>query len=560
MVHSRLYASILFGLAIQPATEVLAQSGPRLPVWLATPPLPEGAIRRFGNAPPPLPASTKAAATAPRANRLEEPGPRPTRTVMALTHDGKQLVVADYTGRIDLWDVATGRLAKRLQEPGPEPIHSVAVSPDGRWLACGRTRPDIQLWDLAAGKVAGTIPLKRAGQNSRPGTAERMAFAPDGKILYTGIDIYSDTGDHGSTAWEIPSGKRLWNVNGVGYNLAADPRGRWVMTGILDDPARLALFEAATGRVVRAMPIEPSWEPGEGGSVAVDASATMDRMFTPDGGRLLSIHSDGTLRAWDPLAGRELTRIKWGTDRSAEPGGLACSPDGKWVAVREAATIYIWELASSRRVRTIAGHDSPVREMAFTRDGGGLIGNAGPAPVLWSLAPKELPGINRPADVLWDALGSEDAAAAYGLQWALIADSAAAVKLFASRVRPAELVLPRARFDRLVAGVDSPEYAERERSERDLTAAGITIPAAWLRQALAKSGSEEVQARLNRVLSRRETPSPARWRLERAVQVLELAGTPAAVAALKEWSAGPADSDLTEEAAAAVKRLAARAR
>src|SRR5262245_12923203 len=106
MIPSRLYAALLFALVIQPATEALAQSGPRLPVWLAGPPLPEGAVRRFGKQPAPLPASTKTESTARRVSpRLEEPEPQPTRTVMALTHDGKQLVVADYTGRIDLWDV-----------------------------------------------------------------------------------------------------------------------------------------------------------------------------------------------------------------------------------------------------------------------------------------------------------------------------------------------------------------------------------------------------------------------------------------------------------------------
>jgi hypothetical protein len=207
-------------------------------------------------------------------------------------------------------------------------------------------------------------------------------------------------------------------------------------------------------------------------------------------------------------------------------------------------------------VHTIAGPDAPPRELIFTRDGRGIIASAGPAPILWSLIPKDLPDLGGSADALWEALGSDDAAAAYRLQWALVADPKTAVRLAADRVRPAELVLPRARFDRLVAGLDSPEFAHRERAERDLTRAGITIPAAWLRQALTAPGSEEVQARLRRVLARREAPCPAQRRLERAVQVLELAGTPEAAALLKEWAGGPAGAALTDEAAAALKRFA----
>ena len=38
---------------------------------------------------------------------------------------------------------------------------------------------------------------------------------------------------------------------------------------------------------------------------------------------------------------------------------------------------------------TIPGRESPIRELAFTRNGRGLIVNAGPAPILWSLAPKD---------------------------------------------------------------------------------------------------------------------------------------------------------------------------
>jgi DNA-binding beta-propeller fold protein YncE len=558
MTRFHLSAALAFGLGLGP--EVLAQTGPRL--VLPEAPLPEGAIRRFGFQPrEPAPAKQPAR---PREVAdlidLEQADRGTTRvhTVMALTPDGKRLVVADYSGRIDVWDVATGRRARRLQEPNSEKVHAVAVSPDGRWLACARTRPDVQLWDLTTGQVAGTIPLKPPPEKRRTGgAAERVAFAADSKVLYTAVEAYAETPDAGATAWEVPSGKRLWNAQSVGYNLAADPRGRWVLTSNLNDnPIRLALLDARTGQAAKSMPIEPSWEPD---GTAVDATITLDRMFTPDGARLITTHGDGTVRAWDPDAGREVARIKWGSERSSgEPGGLACSPDGKWVAVRDRATILVLELVSGRPVYTIAGEGAPVRELAFTRDGHGLISNAGPAPILWSLRPKDLPAIDGPADAVWAGLGSDDAAAAYRLQWALIAAPATAAKVFASRVRPAELVFAKARFDRLVKALDSAEYAERERAERDLTGAGITVPVAWLRRAVSGTHSEEVQSRLRRVLARRETPGPASWRLERAVQVLELAGTAEAVALLKEWAAGPADSVLTDEAAAAVRRVAGR--
>ena len=84
------------------------------------------------------------------------------------------------------------------------------------------------------------------------------------------------------------------------------------------------------------------------------------------------------------------------------------------------------------------------------------------------------------------------------------------------------------------------------------------VPVSWLRTAMANSRSDEVQARLRRVLSVRELPGPGRWRLARAVQALEMAGTPDTRALLKEWAGGPAGGYLTEEATAAMTRLEVR--
>jgi len=517
-------------------------------------PLPDGAVRRFGRPDPPRP---KTVQPEPKARLMYREADGPTGAALALTPDGRSLVVADVSGRIDVFDLATGRLERRLQGPKTEGIHVIAVSPDGRWLACGRVRGDLQLWDLPAGKPAAVFPVRARADTDGRGVVERIAFGPDSKVLFTGVEMYSTGGNRGATAWEVPSGKRLWNVTDVGYNLAADPKGRWMLTGLLQED-RLGLFDAATGRLVRGMPIEPSWDTDEGIAVMVDASATLDRLFTPDGSRVVTIHGDGTVRVWDPEAGRETARIKLSRNRAAEPGGLACSPDGRWVAVRDNRSISIWELASGRKAFTVAGLDGSPRNLAFTRDGRGIVASTGPAPILWTLKPKDLPPTDGPADALWEGLGSEDAEAAYRLVWALSENAKGAVALFRARVRPKELALDREQFDRLVVALDSAEYAARERAERALTRAGFAVPGGWLRQALAGAKSEEVRARLERVLSARETPSLARWRLERAVQVLEMAGTEEATALLKEWAAGPAGGFLTEIAAGAAGRRAVR--
>jgi hypothetical protein len=130
------------------------------------------------------------------------------------------------------------------------------------------------------------------------------------------------------------------------------------------------------------------------------------------------------------------------------------------------------------------------------------------------------------------------------------------VKLFAEKVKPAELAVPRADFDKWVAGLDSPQFRAREAAERELARAGSRMPVGWLRKALADAKSDEQRARLGRVLAVRDRPSADEWRLGRAVQVLERAGRDEARALLKAWAAAPDGTQVAVEAKGALERLA----
>jgi hypothetical protein len=309
------------------------------------------------------------------------------------------------------------------------------------------------------------------------------------------------------------------------------------------------LLNQSTGQVIRKVDVLM----GDG---AEDAHAIQyppylsDLTFTPDSTRLLTAHYDGTIRVWDPDPGREVRRMVQG----AEPGSqcVAVSPDGRWIGVGHSdKRITLWELASGKRLLELTGHDSGVRDVAFTRDGRGIIGNADLAPILWTLEPRDVPRVVANA---WQVLAEPDGAKAYWAQWALIKNPPAAVKLLGEQIKPAELALERAQFDKWVAGLDSPRFQVREAAERDLTRAGIKVPVGWLRSAVADSKSDESRARLGRILAEREKPHPQEWRLLRAVQALELAGTPEAVALLKSWAAVDG-SPVTEASRGAVGRL-----
>jgi WD40 repeat protein len=473
-----------------------------------------------------------------------------TQTATIPLPDRKTLLIADHQGAIDLWDLATGKLIKRLQGQNAGGIDCVAVSADGRWFAGGKTGQDVTLWDLAAGKLERIIPLVEKPDAKGSDHVKRVAFDAAGKVLFTA------SGKTGVTAWEVPTGKQLWRTPATGTWMAVDPRGRWVAIGggYNREQVQWTLLSATTGEVVRRVDVAPLEMKADAVQFINYPPYLTDVAFTPDGSRVVTGHYDNTVRVWDPEAGREVGRL---TGTGYGQVSLTVSADGRWVGVGQSdKKITVWELATGEKVVELDGHDSLVRDVAFTKDGRGIIGNADLAPVLWSLDPKDANTFDGPVPP-WDMLSSYAAAKAYRVQWALIKNPAAAVKLFGEKVKPAELALERSKFDKWIADLDSPQFRAREAAERELLKAGVRVPLGWLRTALANSKADEQRARLTRVLAEREKPNPDERRLGRAVQILELAGTDDARALLKSWAAVEG-SPVTEAAREALARLAGR--
>jgi hypothetical protein len=331
--------------------------------------------------------------------------------------------------------------------------------------------------------------------------------------------------------------------------LAVNPRGQFLITagGYDTPPAPWAVLDAKTGEVVSRVTVaaDPVTDPRLARRAVVPHTTSLT--FTADGRWVVSGHYDGTARVWEAGSWRAVKKLAVG---DSYPVHVAVSADSKWLAVGASGPrAAVWEVATGKEVRRFDGHQSWVTQVAFTPDGRGLLSNADLAPVLWDLAPTDLP-----TDGLWEALASDDGAKAYRAQWALVRDPKAAVALLGEQMKPAELAVPREQFDKWVAGLDSPQFRVREASEKALVAGGSKVPVGWLRTALADSRADEPRARLARVLGQREKgPDPVAWRVSRAVQALELAGTAEAKGLLRKWSEA-AGTPLADEANEALGR------
>jgi hypothetical protein len=127
--------------------------------------------------------------------------------------------------------------------------------------------------------------------------------------------------------------------------------------------------------------------------------------------------------------------------------------------------------------------------------------------------------------------------------------------LLRQRLRPAQPADPR-RVAQLLADLDGNEFAVRQRAAEELEKlADLVEPA--LRKALAEKPSPEVRKQLERILEglEREHLSAEQLRTFRALEAVELVGTPEAKELLAALAGGTPAARLTRWAKAALERL-----
>jgi hypothetical protein len=89
--------------------------------------------------------------------------------------------------------------------------------------------------------------------------------------------------------------------------------------------------------------------------------------FAPDGRRLASASSDGTVRVWDTATGRELATLR---GHEAEVTSVAFAPNGARLAsASEDKTVRVWDAATGRELAALRGHEDGVTSVAFAPDG-----------------------------------------------------------------------------------------------------------------------------------------------------------------------------------------------
>jgi hypothetical protein len=269
--------------------------------------------------------------------------------------------------------------------------------------------------------------------------------------------------------------------------------------------------------------------------------------------------------------GKRLTRIDTGRGGFAL---LAYSPDGRTLATADENSFRLWDIATGKEVfrhplpekRRQLGY-SFAESLAFLPDGDRLATGLRDGTVLiWDLDRKRWQtGMDvkdldrRDLEALWSDLAGDDGGKAHRAVWTLVAGPSKSVPFLKERLHPVPAIDAK-QLQRLIADLDSPQFAVREAAGKKLASFGEQAERA-LRQARAGKLSLEVRKRLETLLADAEMAgrgivrSPEVLRALRAIRALEQIGTREAREVLQTLAAGDPAARPSRQAKEAVGRL-----
>lgn len=495
---------------------------------------------------------------------------------MAFSADGKTVASGGQDQRIRLWDVATGREKRQPEEGHRNILFALAFSPDGRLLASGGFDKVVCLWDVPGRKL-----LRRL--EGHPIMIGTLAFSPDGKLLAS-----AGAGVH---LWDVATGKQLRHFPSPApgaASVAFSLDGKRLVIGWHQDT--IQLVDVATGKSIRVIrtslgtsnrvllsadgetviatghgTVLAAWSVATGAEVyhaPYSSGFGYEMTFSPDGRNAVAQLTNPTYREiclWELATGKQRALLP----AKEQVWASAVSPDGTRMAgALNSSPLAVWDLPTGREIARLPGHSFLARSLAFSPDGRTLAsGGSDGTVLLWDMTrlPAPKPPVRRALspeklDAAWQALLGADATRAFQALWALRAVPDQALPLLRRHLRPA--APDQKLIARLVADLDSEDFAEREKATAELAKLGSSAVEP-LRDALKAARSAEVRRRLKEMLDKCQATlyPPERLRAARMLELLERLGTADAREFLKTLAANKTDRWLACEAQAAESRL-----
>ncbi len=219
---------------------------------------------------------------------------------LAFNPEGSRLVSRGNDATLRIWNTATGECLAVLPQggiQGPHCVHNLAISPNGRTIACGLDN-QVRFIDLETAKEQRllSLPTERISIVAFSADGLRMAAAGGGNAICI-VDL--DT----NQITTVEDGHHS-NVNSIAFS----PDGTRLVSAA-DTTVRL--WDVRTGELKAVLR-------GHTGEV-------FSAIFHPDGKRIASGGRDRLIHIWDTETGAEMARLQGHTSYIFS---MAFSPDG----------------------------------------------------------------------------------------------------------------------------------------------------------------------------------------------------------------------------------------
>jgi WD40 repeat protein len=262
---------------------------------------------------------------------------------LAFSADSRTIAVSHQDGTVDLRDVATGTARAGPLSGGAGGYSYFSLSPDGRRLAAAGADRDVVVWDLTSPVGSATF-LGRSND-----IVGGLVWSSDNRTLA----VLDPTA--GVTVYDAATGKSVRRIPVAGSStegLALGPDGRRLAVGTGD--GRFSLFDLTTGKAGPAF--------GEFGP-PMEWFA-----FSPDGATLAADNAVGVVTEWDLATRRERGQPLVGVGADAYGGVLGA--DGRLVTLGP-RTAAVWRTGRVGPAlgRIVADFPSGDADVTLSRDG-----------------------------------------------------------------------------------------------------------------------------------------------------------------------------------------------
>lgn len=275
---------------------------------------------------------------------------------MAVSPDGKSIACPGGGSTIYLFDTTMGKLLKTIRRPNHRSPTYIAYSPDGNTFA-GANFDTISIFDVNTGNEINKLEQHQDQVNC-------VSFSPDGNTLASGSN------DNTVRIWNANTGELKHTLIGHQQHvlsIAFSPDGRTVASGSYD--MAIHLWDVVTGEKKSV--------------IQKHGMRISDLTFSPDGQTIASAAYSPNIYLWDVATGKRNLFLRRNPSQIAS---VVFSPDGKLLAIGSTTKgIYIYDVSNKKIVHNFVVNNRWVKSLAYAANGRTLVSLVNGMVYLWDM-------------------------------------------------------------------------------------------------------------------------------------------------------------------------------